>query len=68
VPGIELMHPLGNLVNSKNTNLFILSRISNHIIVTSKTLPKKMAAFDRNHWQYIIGIGGRVCAGLSNVL
>ncbi|WP_372653690.1 hypothetical protein, partial [Draconibacterium sp.] len=30
----------------------------------SKT-PLKVAAFDRNHWQHIIGIGGRVCAGLS---
>jgi len=28
---------------------------------------KKVAAFDRNHWQHIIGIGGRVCAGLSIV-
>lgn len=26
---------------------------------------KKVAAFDRNQWQHIIGMGGRVCAGLS---
>jgi hypothetical protein len=25
-----------------------------------------VAAFGRNHWQPFIGMGGRVCAGLSN--
>jgi hypothetical protein len=32
----------------------------------SKTAIKKVAAFDRNQWQHIIGMGGRGCAGLSN--